>query len=49
MAAGGDPGVEVAVLDAAGGAGAGDELELDPEVTGAVAHGGGGERAFVAG
>src|SRR5690606_38127602 len=42
-------GVEVAVLDAAGGAGAGDELELDAEVAGAVAHGGGGEGALVAG
>ena len=37
------------MFDAAGGAGAGDELELDSEVTGAVAHGGRGQRAFVAG
>jgi len=49
MAAGRDICVEVAVLDATGGAGAGYELERDAQVAGAVAHGGRGERAFVAG
>ena len=49
VAAGRDVCVEVAVFDAAGGAGAGHELELDPEVAGAVAHGGRGERALAGG
>ena len=49
MAAGRDICVEVAVFDAAGGAGAGDVLERDAQIAGAVAHGRGSERAFVAG